>query len=98
MPRLPKLPDPENIFSAIDKAGDVVGRGISLIDGIADKIDRLAGKMGPESKPTETAPQEIPEASSGASNETTLKYQLDKLRTGLRQLEIHLSEGCRIDE
>lgn len=63
LPRLPKLPDPENIFSAIDKAGDAVGKGVSLIDRVASRIDRLTGKLGPlaESKPPETPAQETTE-------------------------------------
>jgi hypothetical protein len=49
-------------------------------------------------------PQEIPEPLStsaeqatGVSDQQTLFYQLDKLLSELRQLEIHLSEGCSID-
>jgi hypothetical protein len=64
LPKLPDLPDPEKIFSAIDKAGDAVGKGVSLIDRVANKIDRLAGKLTPptESNPPETTVQETPEA------------------------------------
>ncbi len=60
LPGLPKLPDPDNISSAIDKAGDAVGKGVSLIDRVANRIDRLAGKLSPlaESKAPETAAQE----------------------------------------
>lgn len=63
LPRLPKLPDPENIFSAIDKAGDAVGKGVSLIDRVAGRIDRLAEKLAPlgESKPPEASSQETTE-------------------------------------
>jgi len=64
LPKLPDLPDPEKIFSAIDKAGDAVGKGVSLIDRVANKIDRLAGKLTPptESNPPETTVQETAEA------------------------------------
>jgi hypothetical protein len=63
LPGLPKLPDPENIFAVIDKAGDAVGKGVSLIDRVTNRIDRLAGKLGPlaESNPPETPAQETPE-------------------------------------
>jgi hypothetical protein len=60
LPRLPKLPDPENIFAVIDKAGDAVGKGVSLIDNITNRIDRLAARLTPstESNPLQTTTQE----------------------------------------
>lgn len=47
---------------------------------------------------TATTAQELIEESTivGVTDQQTLEYQLSRLRTELRQLEIHLSEGCRI--
>ena len=52
--RLPKLPDPEDLFSVINKAGDAIETGLNIIDKVADKIDQTAAKFGP---PEESAPK-----------------------------------------
>lgn len=44
---LPKLPDPESVFSVIDKAGDAIESGLNIIDKVASKFDQAAQKFGP---------------------------------------------------
>jgi len=53
MPKLPKPPDLESVFSAIDKAGDAIETGLNIIDKVAGKFDQAAQKFGP---PESTAP------------------------------------------
>ena len=47
LPKLPALPDPEDIFSVIDKAGDAIETGLNIIDKVADKFDQVAQRFGP---------------------------------------------------
>jgi len=54
IPRMPKLPDPENIFSVIDKTGDAIDKGLDIIDKVVDKFERATEKFGP---PEEIAPE-----------------------------------------
>ena len=57
----PKLPDPDNIFSAIDKASGVIDMGLGLIDKVSDRLDHL-GITEERSPTTTTAPQAAKEA------------------------------------
>ena len=47
LPKLPAPPDPEDIFSVIDKAGDAIETGLNIIDKVADKFDQVAQRFGP---------------------------------------------------
>ena len=47
LPKLPKPPNPEDIFSVIDKAGNAIEIGLNIIDKVADKFDQAAQKLGP---------------------------------------------------
>ena len=56
MVHLPKLPDPESVFSVIDRASGVIDKGLGFIDKVSDRLDRLG--ITEESPPTTTtAPQ-----------------------------------------
>lgn len=107
MVKLPALPNPDKALSLFDTASNLIDRGLSVIDKVSSKLDRFAEspqKEAPKTPETtrttaralETAPGASGEASS-ITDKATLKYQLNKLRAGLRQLEIHLTERCRID-
>ena len=52
----PKLPDPDNIFSAIDKASGIIDMGLGLIDKVSDRLDHLG--IVDESPPQAEAPAE----------------------------------------
>ena len=47
LPKLSALPDPEDIFSVIDKAGDAIETGLNIIDKVADKFEQAAQRFGP---------------------------------------------------
>lgn len=71
-PRLPKLPDPEDIFSVIDKAGTAIETGLNIIDKVADKFDQAAQKFGPpESTTPAIAPETLEEPSPGQDETST---------------------------
>ena len=59
LPKLPAPPDPEDIFSVIDKAGDAIEAGLNIIDKVADKFDQAAQRFGP---PEPTTPTRAPES------------------------------------
>ena len=52
MVRLPNLPDLNNVFSAIDKAGNAIDKGLGLIDKVSDRLDKIGL--------TEESPSSIP--------------------------------------
>ena len=54
MPRLPNLPDPKEVFSVIDKAGDAIDKGLGIIDSVADKFNQVAQKFGPPGESSQT--------------------------------------------
>ncbi|GAI90004.1 unnamed protein product, partial [marine sediment metagenome] len=63
IPKLPKLPDPADVFSIIDKAGDAIESGLNIIDKVANKFDQAAQKFGPsEGEPSQSisTPETIP--------------------------------------
>lgn len=84
MGRLPKLPDPNNVFSAIDKAGDAIDKGLGFIDKISDRLDKLGFTEEPHSSTPTTTPtiqdtEKTPEiepqrrtAGSGVTTEETV--------------------------
>lgn len=47
LPKIPAPPDPEDIFSVIDKAGDAIEAGLNIIDKVADKFEHVAQRFGP---------------------------------------------------
>ncbi|MBA7533544.1 hypothetical protein ES705_25784 [subsurface metagenome] len=95
---LPKLPDPDNLFSAIDKAGSVIDKGLGLIDKVSDRLDKIGLTEEPRAPETVATPPESHTAGAtpGVSDKDTLLYQLNHLLAVLSQLEIHLSEDCKI--
>ena len=58
MIHLPKLPDPDTLFSAIDRASGVIDKGLGFIDKVSDRLDRLG--ITEESPPTPTTAPESP--------------------------------------
>jgi len=66
LPKLPAPPDPENIFSVIDKAGDAIEAGLNIIDKVADKFDQVAQRFGP---PEPTTPTRAPESQKELASE-----------------------------
>ncbi len=90
-----KLPNPNDAFSVIDKAGSIIDKGFDLIDKVGDRLDKLG--LGEEPRTPEVEPQS-PTSSTrpSVSDKATLLYQLDHLFAVLSQLEIHLAEGCKI--
>ncbi|MBA7664785.1 hypothetical protein ES703_72848 [subsurface metagenome] len=51
---LPKLPDPDNVFSAIDKAAGIIDKGLGFIGKVSDKLDQIG--ISDEVKPPVEAP------------------------------------------
>jgi len=68
LPKLPAPPDPEDIFSVIDKAGDAIEAGLNIIDKVADKFDQAAQRFGP---PEPTTPTRAPESQKESPLPTT---------------------------
>jgi len=64
MVHLPKLPDPDNVFSVIDKASGVIDKGLGFIDKVSDKLDRLGITEDLSTAPA-TAPEPPKEPSPG---------------------------------
>ena len=110
LPKLPKLgglPKPPRISEIIKKANPVrevieaarelIKSGREDIRGVASSL-RVEQKEGAsEGKTPEIEPQSrTASPTSGVSNKDTLLYQLNHLLAVLSQLEIHLSEGCKI--
>jgi len=98
MARLPKLPNPADAFSAIDKAGSVIDKGLGIIDKVSDRLDKIGLTEEPKAPETPaTAPESHAVSTTPrVSDKDTLLYQLDHLLSVLKQLETHLSEGCKI--
>ncbi len=66
IPRLPKLPNPENVFSVLDKASDAIETGLNIIDKAANKLDQAAAKFDPwESTTPATATETLKEPPPG---------------------------------
>lgn len=61
MTRLPKLPDPDNIFSVIDKAGSVIDKGLNFIDKVSDRLDKIGLTEEPRASETPTTAPESQE-------------------------------------
>ena len=102
-PRLPKLPEPEEIFSVIDKAGNAIETGLNIIDKVADKFDQAAAKFGPpESTTPTTTPETTKEPSPGQDETFPLRASVSAgtacipcSRDHLSVTSSSLSEGIR---
>jgi len=98
MPKLPKPPDLESVFSAIDKAGDAIETGLNIIDKVADKFDQAAQKFGPpESTTPATAPETLKEPPPG-QDETSISTGTACIPCSRDHLSVTssaLSEGIR---
>lgn len=70
LPKLPKPPDPEEVFSIIDKAGDAIETGLNIIDKVADKFDQAAQKLGPPEPATPPTAPETPKEPPPGQDET----------------------------
>ena len=106
---MPKFPNPGDVFSAIDKAGSVIDKGLSFIDEAGDRLDKIGlteEPRAPETPTTAPESQEEPQSrtsspTGGASkvtSEETLAYQKREIGRELWQLEKHLAQGCRIPD
>jgi len=58
---LPKLPDPDSVFSVIDKAGGVIDKGLGLIDKVSDRLDKIGLTEEPRAPETPTTAPESQE-------------------------------------
>jgi len=61
LPKLPKPPDPQQMFSVIDKMGDAIENGLNIIDKVADKFDQATQKFWPPDTTPATTPATAPE-------------------------------------
>ncbi len=97
-PSLPPLPpNPFHVMHGMIENGRQKVRDVS--DGMRSLAGGLQGlKTGNFPTPNTIASPAppAPARSYGVSNAETLLYQLQHLRDPLRQIELHLSEGCRI--
>ena len=94
---LPKLPDPDSVFSAIDKAGGVIDKGLGLIDKVSDRLDKIGLTEEPRAPGTPiTAPesQEEPPLSQSEAVATGTAC-LPCCRDHLSTSSSALSEGIR---
>ncbi len=102
-PKLPKLPDPEEVFSVIDKAGGAIEAGLNIIDKVADKFDQAAQKFGPPAPTTPaTTPETTEEPSPGQDETSTSQGAISRgtaclpcSRDHLSTSSSALSEGIR---
>jgi len=70
MMRLPKLPDPDNLFSVIDKAGGVIDKGLGFIDKVSDRLDKIGLTEEPKASETPATPPESQEKTSSPATAT----------------------------
>ena len=111
LPKLPKLPNPEQIPEFFDHITKGIDYASQLVEIVGKGIDKVADALGKEDRPPaatkersltktspKTEPSTQPETSSGASNEVTLKYQLDLILDDLEHLEVeHLPGQGRLN-
>ncbi|MBA7715526.1 hypothetical protein ES703_124574 [subsurface metagenome] len=104
LPKLPAPPDPKEVFSVIDKAGDAIETGLNIIDKVADKLDQAAAKFGPpESTTPTTAPETAKEPPPGQPETSSISQAsvsagtacLPCSRDHLSVTSSSLSEGVR---
>jgi len=98
LPKLPKPPDPEEVLSVIDKAGDAIETGLNIIDKVADKFDQAAQKFGPPEPTTPTTAAETAKELPPGQNETSVSAGTACLPCSRDHLSVtssSLSEGVR---
>ncbi|GAI32004.1 unnamed protein product, partial [marine sediment metagenome] len=69
LPR-PNLPDPEDIFSLIDKVGNALDTGLNIIDKAANKFDQATQKFSSPEPTTPATATETPKEPSPSQGET----------------------------
>jgi len=90
MPKLPELPNPEEILSVVDKANNILDKGLGVIDSIANGFDKASQRFAPESEAEPAASREQPEDLI-ASGTACIPCSRDHLSTASSSL----SEGIR---
>ncbi len=65
LPKLPKPPDPQQMFSVIDKMGNAIETSLNIIDKVADKFDQATQKFWPPDTTPATAPETAKEPPPG---------------------------------
>ena len=103
LPKLPKPPNPEEMFSVIDKVGDAIETGLNIIDKVADKFDQAAQKFGPPDTTPATAPETAKELPPGQTETSAMSQSsvsagtacLPCSRDHLSTSSSALSEGIR---
>ncbi|MBA7633029.1 hypothetical protein ES703_40585 [subsurface metagenome] len=102
IPRLPKLTRPLEPLREIIRGGrerlEEAGSDIhSIAEDLRGNIPSTSSTIQEAEKAPEIKPQSRTAGpTAGASDKDTLLYQLDHLVAVLTQLEVHLSEGCKI--
>lgn len=99
-PGLPKRPRVKLPTNPLEPLRGIVRGGRQQVEKAGGEVRALGNDIRGLS-PTGSqmhikAPVVEEKTSSGASDTTTLLYQLEHILAPLRQLEIHLSEGCRL--
>ena len=85
LPKLPAPPDPEDILSVIDKAGDAIETGLNIIDKVADKFDQAAQRFGPpEEKRTQLPRIKLPSTATTQGAEKVPEIEPQSRRPGSR--------------
>ena len=97
MARLPKLPNPDNIFSVIDKAGSAIDKGLGLIDKVSDEFDKIGLTEEPRAPETSATAPESQEEPPLSQSEAVAKGTacLPCCRDHLSTSSSALSEGIR---
>ncbi len=96
---MPKFPNPDDIFSAIDKAGSAIDKGLGFIDKVSNRLDKMG--LTEEPRAIEEPQSRTSSPTTGVSkltSEETIAYQKREIAKELWQLEKHLAQGCRIPD
>lgn len=96
---MPKLPDPLKALDDFNRGVDNIYRFIDTVSTGIDKISDALGDVEENSPPPAATYEEpAPAPVTGASNETTLKFQLDHILDDIEHLETeHLPEQGRLN-
>ena len=91
LPSLPKLPNPEQIPGIFDRITKGIDYASQLVEIVGKGVDKVADALGNEDRPAPTTAKPIEHPSTepprSASDEATLKYQLDLILDDLEHLE-----------
>jgi len=108
MPRIPTLPRVKLPTRPLEPLRGIIRKGRERVEGASSDIHSIAEDIRgniPDTtstiQETEKAPEIEPQSRTASitptvSDKDTLLYQLNHLVAVLSQLEIHLSEGCKI--